>query len=78
MQAFFVNKEFRRALTLLNKQELFDGSIRFRYMTALCLAECQEWEEFLSIIGADDTEVTKKCKVCLSMYHRLRHIHVPS
>lgn len=58
-----MNKEFRRALTLLNKQDLFDVSIRFRYMTALCLAECQEWEECLSIIGAEDTEVTKKCKV---------------
>lgn len=64
VQAFFVNKEFRRALTLLNKQDLFDVSIRFRYMTALCLAECQEWEECLSIIGAEDTEVTNKCNVC--------------
>lgn len=78
VQAFFVNKEFRRALTLLNKQELFDVSIRFRYMTALCLAECQEWEECLSIIGADDTEVTKKCKVCLSLSHIARHGHDPS
>jgi hypothetical protein len=58
-----VNKEFRRALALLNKQELFEKSIRFRYMAALCLAECQEWEECLNIVGADDTPETLTCKV---------------
>lgn len=61
-----MNKEFRRALSVLNKQELFDKDVRFRYLAALCLAECSDWEECLVVIGAEDTPELLKCKVCKS------------
>lgn len=63
-QAYYVNKEFRRALSVLNKQELFDKDVRFRYLAALCLAECSDWDECLAVIGAEDTPEMLKCKVC--------------
>jgi hypothetical protein len=69
-----VNKEFRRALSLLNKEELFEKSIRFRYLAAMCLAECYEWEECLSIIGADDIPETLRSKVS---YSTVLNCHTP-
>lgn len=48
---------------VLNKQELFDKDVRFRYLAALCLAECNDWEECLTVIGAEDTQDMLKCKV---------------
>lgn len=48
---------------VLNKPELFDKDVRFRYLAALCLAECNDWEECLSVIGAEDTPDMLKCKV---------------
>lgn len=63
LQAHYVSKEYKRALTLLNKHALFERNIRFRYLAAKCLAECQEWEECLGLLGADDMAETLKAKV---------------
>ena len=54
LQAYYVNKQFRRAHSLMNKPELFARNMRYRYMAAMCLAECQEWDACLATIGADE------------------------
>ena len=54
VQVFVYTKQFRRALNLLQSTKLGRTDARFRYITAKCLAECQEWEECLDTLG-DDT-----------------------
>lgn len=58
MQTYFNNNEYRRAHSLLNKPELFVINMRYRYLAAMCMAACQEWEACLAIIGAEDIPET--------------------
>jgi len=62
-QAHYVSKEYRRALTLLNKHALFERNIRFRYLAAKCLVECHEWEECLALLGPEDAADALRAKV---------------
>jgi tetratricopeptide (TPR) repeat protein len=57
-QAYYVSKQYRRAHALLNKPELLARNMRYRYLAALCLAACLEWEGCLAIIGGDDIPET--------------------
>ena len=56
-QAYVFTKQWRRALALLRKHNLSPGEPRFRYLTAKCLAEAQEWDECLSLLGDDVLQV---------------------
>jgi anaphase-promoting complex subunit 6 len=57
-QAYYVSKQYRRAHALLNKPELLARNMRYRYLAALCMAACLEWEGCLAIIGSDDIPET--------------------
>lgn len=46
-----MDKQYRRALTLLKGTDLVEQDVRFRYLAAKCLVECQEWEECLKMVG---------------------------
>lgn len=46
-----MDKQYRRALTLLKGSDLVEQDVRFRYLAAKCLVECQEWEECLMLVG---------------------------
>ena len=46
-----MDKQYRRALTLLRGTDLIEQDVRFRYLAAKCLVECQEWEEALKMVG---------------------------
>mgnify|MGYP002633054144 CR=1 FL=1 len=52
-QAYLFTKQFRRALHVLRTTKLTTTESRFRYLTAKCLAECQEWDECLSLLSDD-------------------------
>ncbi|KAH7624830.1 hypothetical protein Ndes2526B_g00197 [Nannochloris sp. 'desiccata'] len=54
--AFFVSHQYRRCLYLLRTSELIDKDIRFRYLSARCLAEIKEWDECLEMLGGIDME----------------------
>ena len=54
MQAFYVGKQYRRALALLKASELVEADMRCRYLAARCLANTKEWDECLSIMGGAD------------------------
>ena len=49
-QAYVYTKQYRRALHTLNKAKLATSNPRFRYLTALCLFECQEYDECLAAL----------------------------
>jgi anaphase-promoting complex subunit 6 len=55
LQVFVFTKQYRRALNLLRTTKLETSSARFRYITAKCLAECQEWEECLATLGEEES-----------------------
>jgi anaphase-promoting complex subunit 6 len=52
-QAYVFTKQFRRALQVLNKTKQATASSRFRYLTAKCLAECNELDDCLSTLDDD-------------------------
>ncbi len=64
-----MDKQYRRALTLLKGSDLVEQDVRFRYLAAKCLVECQEWEECLMMVGgweedsldSIDMQVTRSC-----------------
>ena len=49
-QAYVFTKQHRRALHVINKTKQATASSRFRYLTARCLAECQELDECLTML----------------------------
>jgi anaphase-promoting complex subunit 6 len=49
-QAYVFTKQHRRALHVLRRTNLAGSSPRFCYLTAKCLAECQDWEEALETL----------------------------
>jgi len=49
-QAYVFTKQHRRALHVLRTTRLATSAARFRYLTAKCLAECQEWDECLDTL----------------------------
>ncbi|KAK9823965.1 hypothetical protein WJX72_006697 [[Myrmecia] bisecta] len=55
-QAYYMGKQYRRALMLLKRSELVDADVRFRYLAARCLAECHDWEECLAMLGGWENE----------------------
>ena len=58
VQAFYVGRQYRRALALLKESELVEADIRCRYLAARCLAAVKDWDECLAIMGGPDpTEV---------------------
>lgn len=54
-QAYFVDKQYRRALAVLRRYSLLqpESPLKHRYLGALCLAECKEWEEVLDLLGQE-------------------------
>ena len=50
-QALLFTKQFRRALHVLRTTGQATAESRFRYLTAKCFAECQEWDECLSTLS---------------------------
>ncbi len=53
-QAFYVGRQYRRALALLKDSELVEADIRCRYLAARCLAAVEDWDECLTIMGGPD------------------------
>lgn len=57
-QAFYMGKQWRRALALLRNAGLIEADVRCRYLAARCLAEVQDWEECLNVLGGwDESEL---------------------
>ncbi|CAD7705302.1 unnamed protein product [Ostreobium quekettii] len=55
-QAYFVSKQFRRAIVLLKAESLLEKDQRFRYLAARCLAESKEWDECLQVLGDGEVD----------------------
>lgn len=53
-QAYFQGKQYRRALALLSRDRYVEMDMRFRYLAARCLAEVDEWEQCLQLIGESE------------------------
>jgi anaphase-promoting complex subunit 6 len=49
--AYFMSKQHRRCLHLLQSTDVIHKDPRFRYLAARCLMHCKEWEECLNILG---------------------------
>eukprot|EP00882_Tetradesmus_deserticola_P033005 GHRQ01037665.1.p1 GENE.GHRQ01037665.1~~GHRQ01037665.1.p1 ORF type:complete len:203 (+),score=102.44 GHRQ01037665.1:444-1052(+) len=49
-QTYFVSRQHRRAVMLLKNHGLMED-VRFRYLAAKCLAEVEEWDECLTLLG---------------------------
>ncbi|GFH07233.1 TPR-like protein, partial [Haematococcus lacustris] len=58
--AYFVAKQYRRALALIQNTGLTNCDPRCRYLAARCLAKCKEWEECLVLLG-EETEPDEAC-----------------
>eukprot|EP00210_Caulerpa_lentillifera_P004795 g4577.t1 len=54
--AYHDNKEYRRAVTVLRSERLTNHNIKFTYLTAKCLYECNELQECSNLIGADSVD----------------------
>ena len=52
-QAYLFTKQYRRALHVLRMSGHATSESRFRYVTAKCHAECQEWDECLTTLSDD-------------------------
>ena len=52
-QAYVFTKQHRRTLHVLNSTKQAKASSRFRYLTAKCLAECQELDECLVMLDEE-------------------------
>eukprot|EP00879_Flechtneria_rotunda_P031998 GHRR01035141.1.p2 GENE.GHRR01035141.1~~GHRR01035141.1.p2 ORF type:complete len:160 (+),score=51.01 GHRR01035141.1:1167-1646(+) len=50
VQTYFVSRQYRRGMMLLKHHGLMED-VRFRYLTAKCLAEVEEWDECLTLLG---------------------------
>lgn len=52
-KCYFLSKQYRRAVHLLRLHDLLqpESPPQYRYLGALCLVECKEWEESLAILG---------------------------
>lgn len=49
-QTYYVSRQHRRAVMLLKNHGVMDD-VRFRYLAAKCLAEVQQWDECLTLLG---------------------------
>eukprot|EP00967_Tisochrysis_lutea_P026919 scaffold31128_cov21-Tisochrysis_lutea.AAC.1 len=49
--AYFVSKQYRRALMVLKQDDMHERELQFKYLAARCLAECKDWEECLGMLG---------------------------
>ncbi|EIE23608.1 TPR-like protein [Coccomyxa subellipsoidea C-169] len=57
-EAFYMGRQWRRALALLRNAGLIEADIRCRYLAARCLAEVKDWEECLNVLGGwDESEL---------------------
>lgn len=50
LQTYCVSRQHRRAVLLLKHHGLMED-MRFRYLAAKCLAEVEEWDECLTMLG---------------------------
>ncbi len=82
LQAFYMDKKYRRALTLLKGSDLIEQDVRFRYLAAKCLVECREWEECLMMVGGweEDSLESIDMQVCIEnrcsyIYSCIHHCH---
>jgi hypothetical protein len=50
MQTYYVSRQFRRAVMLLTSHGVMEDG-RFRYLAAKCLAEGEQWDECLTLLG---------------------------
>ncbi len=71
LQAFYMGRQWRRALALLRNAGLIEADIRCRYLAARCLAEVKDWEECLNVLGGwDESELEAlSMQVCLATMH---------
>lgn len=72
VQTYFVSRQHRRGVMLLRQHGLLDD-LRFRYLTAKCLAEVGEWDEVLSLLGDSEldeelAEQVTRCDVVTTCY----------
>lgn len=63
VQGYVFTTQYRRALHVLQANRLTTAESRFRYITAKCLVECQEWEECLSLLEDDVLAAVKVCTI---------------
>eukprot|EP00962_Isochrysis_galbana_P040318 scaffold14587_cov107-Isochrysis_galbana.AAC.1 len=61
-QAYVFTKQHRRALHVLRKTGLAGSSARFCYLTAKCLAECQDWDEALDCLNQRALELATQAQ----------------
>lgn len=76
-QAYFVDKQYRRALAVLRRYSLLqpESLLKHRYLGALCLAECKEWEEVLDLLGQETpNDNARQRRVSLSAQQRLTSV----
>ncbi|GAX80885.1 hypothetical protein CEUSTIGMA_g8320.t1 [Chlamydomonas eustigma] len=58
-RCYFANKEYRRALSVLNEvtdHYQYDSPVQFKCLIAQCLAACGDWEECLIITSEEETD----------------------
>lgn len=56
MQAYFMDKQYRRAHNLLKSSGLAESDPRGCHLAACCLAEIKDWEGCLTLLGGWDSE----------------------
>jgi phage shock protein PspC (stress-responsive transcriptional regulator) len=54
-QCFYANKEYRRALSVLQEvRDQFDSPVQFKCLIAQCFAACGDWEECLAVTADEE------------------------
>jgi hypothetical protein len=74
-QAFYMDKQYRRALTLLKGSDLIEQDVRFRYLAAKCLVECREWEECLMMVGGWEEDSLESIDMQVCIENRYSYIY---
>lgn len=64
IQTYYVSRQFRRAVMLLKTHGVMEDG-RFRYLAAKCLAEVDQWDECLTLLG--DGEIDDELQEVRSM-----------
>lgn len=75
VQTYYVSQQYRRAIMLLTNHGLMED-VRFRYLAAMCLAECKDWDECLTLLGDGELDDQAAMDVsmsacCLTAYKRV-------
>ncbi|KAL1529343.1 hypothetical protein AB1Y20_000297 [Prymnesium parvum] len=62
VQAYLFTKQYRRALHVLTSRGLATAEARFRYITAKCYVECQEWDDCLATLSDEVLAAAKSAE----------------